>query len=310
VALPASDQVDCAVCSPWRDEEGESQVVGRWIHRQGPRQLVENIGLARYALPSGRILDRVPLDVVPVGHPCFFPGKAARVLFAAGNGRLYQYSFENEDGTTATRDEDDEHAPQPLAWRAGGLDERGTVVIDPVWPRDPRLGGRLLVSLTHLEKHGDRPVFGPTQLWWLQIDRAGTQIEAAGQLVRRREVSAGISLDEERLPNVAATADGSLVLAYLRRRDTLDAWYLCLAPIEIDPKTGAPTVDEANVHRGSSPLRPTLPMFSTDGQWVYALPRVRAVDEHIERFSVGRALAKGAAPAPGFALAPAWVRWN
>lgn len=311
LALSEPDQVDCAVCSPWRDEAGESQVIGRWIRREGDRQLVAEIGLARYTLPSGRILDRVPLDVVPVGHPCFFPGKSARILFAAGNGRLYRYAFENEDGTAALGN-DDEGTAQSLTWRVDGLEERGTVIIDPVWPRDPRLAGRLIVSMTRLEKQGDRRIFGPNQLWWLQLDRAGTQIQAAGPLVRRRGLPAGTPLDEERLPNVVATADGGLVLAYLSRRDNgrHEGWNLGLAPIDIDPATGAPSVDEANVHRVSSMVTPTLPTFSSDGQWVYALPRVRSVSEHVERFSVGRVLANGPAAAHGFALNPAWLRWN
>src|SRR6185437_2149409 len=100
-----------------------------------------------------------------------------------------------------------------------------------------------------------------------------------------RGLPSGSLLDEERLPNVAATGDGGLVLAYLSRSGLQQGWRLCLAPIDVDPKTGNPSVDEASVRRVSSMLTPTLPTFSNDGQWVYALLRVRPASEHFERFS-------------------------
>src|SRR5206468_569384 len=113
---PTGDRFDYASCSPWQDEEGQYQVVGRWseLSADGPSADVDEFGLARYTLPSGRVLDRVPLDVVPASPPCWFPGFTARVLYAASDGLLYRLSFE---GDTPRRAGDPPPKPEPVEWR-------------------------------------------------------------------------------------------------------------------------------------------------------------------------------------------------
>src|SRR5262245_30573079 len=45
------DYVDCAAFSSWEDEEGRSQVIGRWVHRSTESGVCEGYGLGRYRIP-------------------------------------------------------------------------------------------------------------------------------------------------------------------------------------------------------------------------------------------------------------------
>ncbi len=109
VPLPLDYAIEHAACSPWVDDRGRAQMVGRCKDRRGHgalRRGVRSYGLARFTIPDGELLDHVPLDILPASRPCWFPGTTARVLFAAGDGRLYRYDFGGEG------------CPRPLAWRA------------------------------------------------------------------------------------------------------------------------------------------------------------------------------------------------
>src|SRR4051794_31589293 len=97
VRLPVSDDetFDFAVCSPWRDDRGQYHLVGLWLGRfsADPNSLVRAFGLARFTFPEGRILDRVALDPMPLGTPCWHPDGSGRVLYVSGDGRLYHFGF-------------------------------------------------------------------------------------------------------------------------------------------------------------------------------------------------------------------------
>ena len=98
--IEEGDVLEAASCSPWVDEKGRHQVIGRWSSRtkDGPMSMSTDFGLARYMFPSGQLLDHVSTDIVPVGAPSWFPGTRANILFAAGDGNLYKYAFETEAG--------------------------------------------------------------------------------------------------------------------------------------------------------------------------------------------------------------------
>jgi hypothetical protein len=271
ITVPEGDRLDYGTCSPWQDEEGESQVVGRWSRRTpgGAESLAEEFGLARYSVPSGRVLDRVPLEVVPAGHPCWFPGTAARVLYAGTDGRLYRLSFEGPGAAGGAGG--DPPRPQPIDWRcpAPGIKQ---MVRDPVWPTDPRLGGRLIVTLSYRPSAAELALT-PGRLWWLRLSDDGAAVVDAGPLTET-EPAAGqrpLGRAEERFPNLAVTPDGALTLAYLWQRERTGVWDLRLARVAIDSETGDPMVPPEGVRTVAGGHLSELPPFSADGRYVYAV---------------------------------------
>jgi hypothetical protein len=261
-----ADRLSHASCSPWRDGRGDWQVVGRSRERvgRGAAQLGRGFGLARWTFPGGRLLDRIETEVFPVGPPCWLPGASARVLFAAGDGRLYRFAFEAAPGPESSADEPDTR-PLPLAWWRIPLPGKNPVLSDPSLPADPRLGGRLLVALSVAEEGGRVPLW---QVWWLQVDAAATAIVAAGRLTRPGPEDA-----HERFPALAIGPDGGMVLAFLVHRPGDRGYQLRLAPIQVEPRTGVPSVapgEAAVLADGCLPLHPAV---SEDGRWISCIVR-------------------------------------
>src|SRR5262249_599200 len=157
---------------------GRSQIVGKWAGWTRNGALV-GAGLARLSYPDGEFLDRVNLDVNPRGTPCWGPGTAARVIFAAHDGRLYRFAFDQRRGAEAAVTGRD-RAPVALVRRAGGPAREGVFLLDPSWPADPRLERHLLVSLRLVQRAENDPSPELQELWWLRLDPSETAIEEAG----------------------------------------------------------------------------------------------------------------------------------
>jgi hypothetical protein len=294
--FPDGDTLDYAACSPWCDDRGQYQVVGRWMNRSGEGNtgLPREFGLARYTFPEGRAIDRIALDVTPVGEPCWVPGLTPRILFASGDGNIYGYTFEEEDGISPVGAEIPER-PQPrrLEWRTARPGSGLVCFKDLIWPSDPRLGGKLIASLTYQVRPNGKAMFVGSQLWWLQLSDDQTAIEAAGRLTvpdsRDPEPDQGL---EERLPNVAPTPDGGLTLAYLVRAKNQGLWELRVAPVASDLGTGTPLVRCESSRTLARHCIPTTPAFSTDGRWVYGIlhPGPGIAEVQAQRFSMVGAL--------------------
>jgi hypothetical protein len=267
--VPDGDRFEYGSCSPWQDDQGEYQVVGRWMQQQdglAPNEhLYRSFGVARYAMPSGRILNRIALEHMPASHPCWFPDMTARVIYAGGDGRLYKLDFEatDRDGTG------DNPAPHELVWRCP-LPASQVAVRDPVWSGDPRLGGRLIASLQLWEGDGHADVVRG-RLWWLALSPDGGSIVAAGPLTDPRLGSEHSALTEERFPNLAKTPDGRLALAFLSRSAFRDRWQLHLAPVSIESPGGEPVVNTETSWVVADEHLAALPPFSADGQWIYGI---------------------------------------
>jgi hypothetical protein len=267
VRLPEGDRLDYGSCSPWEDEDGEYQVVGRWSHREPGTG--REFGLARYSLPSGRVLDYVPLNVMPAGHPCWFPGTAARVIFAGADGRLYHVRFEGSGSRAGGGDlTGEEPRVEPVDWRCPAPGSR-LLIRDPVWPTDPRLGGRLIVSLSY-RLPGDDQQLSAGRLWWLKLSADGKAVVEAGPMTEPVRDSAW-NHGEERFPNLAVTPDGRLTLAYLWHAGPEYRWDLRLAPIGLDPKTGAPRLRAGDARTVTTGHLGEVPPFSADGRHVFAI---------------------------------------
>jgi hypothetical protein len=274
--VPAGEVLDYVSCSPWRDERGQFQAVGRWMNRAGKQYafLPQDFGLARVSLPEGKILERVCLEQVPIGEPCWIPGLAPRILFPSGDGQIYRYDFAEPGQSPGGAKKQSQL--QRVEWAIAPPGTGMVYVRDLIWPAEAALGGRLIAAVCYLEHENrhERPKMKGPELWWLRLDRDQTVVEAAGRLtVADTEDALGDEDEdvEERLANVAATADGELALAYLSRSSLEQHWELRVAPIAIEPVTGVPTVLRSSSREVGKGFVCSAPTFSADGRWLYGV---------------------------------------
>jgi hypothetical protein len=287
--LPESDSLDQASFSPWHDERGEVQVVGRWTKRSGTgfSALGQSFGIARMSYPSGQVLERIDTTVFPSSPPCWFPGTMAKILFAGGDGRLYRFAFEGA-GDAATPGGGRDAAPVPLTWQPGVSPGAGRVFIrDVCWPADARLRGLILVTLSAQERAGDRVVFAASKLWWLRIDQDGTTIEAATPALGADPDDAAAPLEHERMPTVLPGRGGRPVLAYLSRRSATNEWKLQVAAVRFDAASQGPTIARRERRVVAEGCFPTAPALSPDGRWVVFIRHDRLHGPRIHRVPVG-----------------------
>jgi hypothetical protein len=280
--------LEAASCSPWGDEKGQRQVIGRWTNRTspGPMSVSTDFGLARFTFPDGKLLDHVSTELVPAGAPCWYPGTRARVMFAAGDGMLYHLAFEPEPSLKAADPgAKGDPAPRPISWQCSKPGTGAIFISDLSRPEDPRLNGFVLVSLREQEANTQaRRSFSQCKLWWLKLDLAGTEVVEAGPLLIADDLDANSKLYEFRTPVVGTLGDGSLALAYLRQRVRGVGWELRVAPIEPTTDGGAPKALDSKSVLLASKCPPVSPIFSADGRWLNAMvipaPKVGEVVRH------------------------------
>ncbi|MFO0952943.1 MAG: hypothetical protein U0835_17685 [Isosphaeraceae bacterium] len=275
VGLPEGEQVNYASCAPWQDEEGKTQVVGRWNdHVRTPSGiLARRFGIVRFTIPGGEVLDRISLEVLPTSQPCWFPGMKSRVLFGGCDGRLYTLDFDGPARTGETP------APTQVVWRVpapGGQ----LMLRDPVWPADPRFRGRVLVALSYTtpESQGE---LCPSQLWWLDLDSRGTSILGAGRVTDEPLTP---NSREERFPNVVVDADGRTTIAFLTQTDEKSRWELRVAPLRFEGQDELPAVRKGEARLLTRDHLTTLPPFSADGRHINAIVREGFSPRAVTRF--------------------------
>ncbi len=287
VTFPGSGGLEYASCSPWSDARGESEVVGIWNGPAGKDGGIASLGLARYTFPGRQLLDRVPIDVIPSSHPCWYPGTAPTILFAATNGQLYRLAFAERRGSGVDTNPEASR-PRRLVWRCPPPGAGETWICNPSWPAEPRLGGKVLVALRYREWANSAFRFARSGLWWLQLGEGGTEIEAAARLTPPDPDA------EEHWPVLAANPDGGLTLAYLQRHDGRSGWRLRLAAVTIDRATGIPHAGRPLAVSPDQACLPPAPVFSPDGRWVLVLPDAAPTPTRADRFSVSATLAEAA----------------
>jgi hypothetical protein len=271
--LPEGEVLDCARGSPWRDSRSRWQVAGRGWSFSGPRRnpITSAYSLALYEFPGGAVRDRVEMEHLPTGAPCWEPGTSARVLFAAGDGALYWHDFEGSDPSGAN-DHGGNSQPKRLSWTCPQPGLGGVVVADPDWPSESRLGPRLLVSLRVLERLGGLVRTSPWQLWWLQLDRARMTIVAAGPLLRPDPTIPNSQHWGDRFPTLLTGPGGGLAVAYLSYRPGVHLGQLRIAPLRIDPATGEPSGGEGGPVLAGDCVGTALAP-SADGRWICCVVR-------------------------------------
>jgi hypothetical protein len=281
LAILDGDHLTGLACSPWFDHAGRSHLIGCWWGGEGDnrRSLAKQFGLARCTFPAGTTLDRMPCDPLPRGRPCWFPDGSDRILFAAGDGRLYHCALPG--------DAQNGHAelhPRPIAWEVLPPGAAAVHVGDPTWPGGPIIGGRLLVELRTLPDRSG--AFRGPHLWWLQLSPDGEAVAAAGRLIAP---DAPAPPCEEQSPALCKSADGRSMLAYLERRPGSHTWDLWLAAITTDAASGAPRVLASAGRRLAEGCVAVPPIFSPDGRWLYAWRRDAPDGARVQRFAVDAA---------------------
>jgi hypothetical protein len=234
--------------------------------------LPQDFGLVRLSLPEGKVLDRVPVEATPIGEPCWVPGMAQRILFPAGDGQIYRYDF-SEPGSPLGEGRQPSQ-PQRVEWGIAQPGAGMAYVRDLTWPTGDALGGRLIASLCYLDDRNKKPILTGPELWWLRLSPDQTVIEAAGRLSDPDAQDGSAGADhyiEERLANVATTADRDLSLVYLRRPSRQTEWDLHAAAIAIEPATGVPGFRRGSSRRVGRGFVASGPTFSADGRWIYGV---------------------------------------
>ena len=272
--FPSDDIVEATSTSPWVDESGHRQAVGRWSNRtwRGPGTICHEFGLARFSMPDGRMLNQVPADIVPVGPPCWLPGTQARIVFTAGDGRLYRFAFEAETpDLLGDSSESADARPSVLTWRCPRPGQGDVFISDLAWPEDPRLGGRLIASMRLNESGDGEPMhLTRTQLYWLKLNHSATEIIEVGPLLDHDVSRSAASRLDERSPTVASLADGTLGLAYTRQSADESHWSVYLAPLSATADHVVPA-RESRSRVVIARSQPGPLSFSSNGKWLNAL---------------------------------------
>ena len=276
IHLPPGEEWSLLSISPWRDSRGELEAVGRWASRG--EDVTWGWGLLR--LSDGTVLDRIALEKLPTSRPCWIPDQIRAILFATGDGRLYQCNL-SPRGDTGDSQEPSRarsgQAVEPLAveWRVRppGLGE--VFLADPVWSSDPRLRKWVIVALSLKQRGAERVVYRQPRLWWLEMSDQADAILAAGPLSEPATDQPEPASAEraERLPSIAVEAGGTIRLVWLAQRPGAGSWRLRSAVLQLDPKTGRPRLDSAAAATigPAAELATAPPVLSADGGRVFSL---------------------------------------
>lgn len=265
LVLPAGDRLVNARCSPWIERGGEAQVVGQWssLSSGGISAGAGTVGLARFTFPSGEPLDRIETDVYPASPPCWLPGTGASVLFAAGDGKLYRYDFE-EKATVPGVAQKAPGKPVELTWKSPLPGEGGVFLGDPCWVSLKSTESRLMVTLSSVERRDGRLLSTPNALWWLKLDPDAKSIIDSGPVF-----DGSPETDRHRrFPAYASRPGVGTVIAHLSRRLGEGTWNLEIAPLRVDPETGNPVASLIDLKTVTTGCAATAPAFSVGGRWI------------------------------------------
>ena len=292
LALPREQSWSLLSVSPWRDREGKLQAIGRWVCRTEGEEGFCGLGLI--SLPDMTVKNRITLDVLPTGKPCWLPGRPGEILFPAGNGRLYRCRVSDQPGEgLATRpagpgtDGEEPAAPaREVRWEAPLAGSQVFFLDDPVWSAEPAVRQLVFVSLSKLDYRENQRVILPSRLWWLLMNDDGDAIVAAGRLTDTAMDGRPDRAMFERMPSIAVGAGGKLSLVYLARTARENSWQLRTVGLDLDQATARPRL----VNGGRSPrviadgLAPASLVVSADGAEVYAI----AVSGRTVKFALPR----------------------
>jgi hypothetical protein len=281
IRLPSDKVWALLTVLPWRDRDGNLEVVGRWARHLDSFGEQAYSGLGRFRLSDATELSLVSLDTVPTGRPCVLPVGPGEILFPSGDGRLYRCNLsENSHGDAGLniRSEQVEEAAitssaRPIGWHCERPGAGEIYMNDPVWSPEPRVREYVFVSLSTQTRNGTKVLQKRNKLWWLKMNHGYDEIQAAGPLYRPVAMNPATESVEERFPAVAVDALGRLSLYYMTRGHREKAWRLCSARLELDPRTGGPHGIPSETAAGAiaDGLAAEPPLISADGKRVFAM---------------------------------------
>ncbi len=246
LALPDGYLWGMISVSPWSDAMGKVEGVGA-CHRTSSRGAEPFCGLARIDLVGGKILEEVPLDILPTGRPCWVPGSPGRIVLAAGDGLLYTHQFARSEPSGRLDDpQADSRVPAPVVWECRPPGDRIPHLVDPCWSSHPRLRNLLIASVITPADPLRRRSTDMTSIWWLRLSPEGKAITDAGVLFDPQRVlpeGASVAL---RFPTLAAGPEGTTHLVYLNRPATSPEVRVEAIAIELDGASGRPRIREAS----------------------------------------------------------------
>jgi hypothetical protein len=291
--LPEDERWGCLSVSPWRDQDGELEAVGRWA-RLDPAEGQAYCGLGLFRPSNPAIVHRMELDLPPMGRPCWVPGRPGDFLFPAGDGRLHRCHLARDgDADSKIPNSPREHArsgraksPRPVVWLCAEPGSGRTFMTDPVWPCEKELRRFVFVALSLKSPGASNRRLEPSRIWWLEMSEGGYEVVSAGPLTEPATNQAAGRLVVERMPNVTVGPSGRPTLAFLTRDQVATSWRLCVAALSLEKSTGKPVLapGRETIRYPADDLLPSPPAFSTDGQAVFAF----AEGGHIRRYSVPR----------------------
>jgi hypothetical protein len=274
VRLPRGESLDQATGSPWINDAGHGEVVGRWVKVErdiwtGTKTIED--GLARFSLPDGKPLDRIATTLMPASPPSWSPDGRRLVIYPSGDGRLYRVEFPPQSELTSTIDPDTKPAePTALTWACVRPGDGSARILDASWPTDPELKGLVLASVLKQETIGGKVVNRPPQLWWLKLDTDARAIVAAGPLTGRNP---GLA---ERFPRLVRDPSDGLQVAYLITAELIESARLSVAPLRFDPGQAGPLLDEGQARTLARDCLLDAPVPTTDGRSISIIQRGRA----------------------------------
>jgi hypothetical protein len=279
IALPAQPDWSLLSLSPWRDQDGNLEAVGRWVSRVEGKD--EFCGLGLLKLPEMTVKNRITLDVLPTGKPCWVPGRPGEILFSAGNGQLYRCNIADESqdypkaksSRSRRGDGGPIASPRVVNWESRPLNSSLIYVADPVWSSEPGVRHLVFVALSILDTSGSKRFFLPLKLWWLAMNDEGDTILDAGRLIEPAPDDLQSERNYERLPTLVIGEGGKIGLVYVSSTPSRTSWRLRSATIEMDPVTARPRVKP---RRGGQEvvaegLTPSPLVVSADGGSVFGL---------------------------------------
>jgi hypothetical protein len=279
LALPEEEAWSLLSVSPWRDQDGNLEVAGRWVNRVDGEEPFCGLGLLR--LPGSTVVNRIPFDVLPTGKPCWVPGRRGEILFPAGDGQLYRCNIAGDArehtaaGTRGARRRDGGNMAPPrlVTWQSKEPGSGRAYLSDPTWSSEPAFRHLVIAALNVQKRVGNRLVNLPCKLWWLVMNDDGDAIVAAGRLTEPAPDELDNDRVSERMPSVVVGAGGKLSVVYLTRRQGEPSWKLCSAKLEIDGETSLPKIQRSAGESGvlADGLAVSPLVVSADGTNVYAL---------------------------------------
>lgn len=278
--FPARQGLRWGSISPWVDGDGERDVVGWWT-ATGPSGAGDTVqtdcGLARLTLSGGRLVESVPDAPVPIGYPCWDPHHPQRLLYPAGDGRLYHVDLNGSDrrGSTPPR-------IQPVSWSKRATAGPGPFVESVCWPGGHAVGGRLLAAVRFPGTSGHA---GRTRLCWLTLAPSGTEVTDV------ETISVGDDTDANDLSVTCASlctrSDGSWLVAFQCAQDDGRPNALWLATSDANELLTSRVIPSAKLRLLADRVARVPATFSPGGEAVYAVVPSRERSSAVRRFFLG-----------------------